>query len=304
MFTGTTLHLNEFNAQFGIQVIRDCNFAYIGKVGTNLRNRIVPCGLEKHLEQAMQDKSIVGVICPKELSELVLPHLGVAFSENPVSSAYQLHEHLIDIPSFQWKGFRSTIHPTTIIHPGAYVAEHDVVIGAGVVVYPNAVILPRTVIGAGSTIGAGSVIGTDAFEVNISTSPRSILRQAGGVRIGTNVDIQAKCTIVRATFGGFTEIGDETKLDCQVHVAHDCEIGKKCMIAACAEISGRVKIGNDCFIGPNASISNGCEIGNGAHVTIGAVVTRSVLPGDRVSGNFAVPHDRWLIFIKSLMQKN
>lgn len=300
MFSNRLYLLSSFADIAGIQVVRDCELAFVGKVPTALENRLVACRKRVHLNEAIQTSGIVGVLVPPDLAPDVPDELGLAVCADPVSALNRVQEQLALPSSGQWISAPTQIDPSAIIHPGAYVAPEDVVIGAQVVIYPNAVILPRTIIGEGSTIGAGTVVGTDAFDVDAASTPRRIIRQSGGVTIGRNVDIQAKCTIVRATYGGFTEIGDETKLDCQIHFAHDSRAGARVMIAACAEISGRVVIGDDTFIGPNASISNGVRIGSGAHVTIGSVVTQDVPDGRRVTGNFAVDHLSWLKFVRSV----
>lgn len=300
MFTQKEFQLSEFINIGNFNVIRDCLFQYAGKIGTNLNSRLVACRVRKHVEAAVVTPGISGVIVPLELLELVPDELGVAVATDPVIALNQVQSYLSSPVSGQWQDFKTKIHRTALISSGVHIAPWNVEICEGVVIHPNAVILSRVRIGPQSSIGPSSVVGTDAFEVDTSSSPAQIIAQSGGVQIGSDVDIQAKCTIVRATFGGFTEIGNETKLDCQVHLAHDCHVGKRVRIAACAEISGRVHIGDEAFIGPNVSISNGCRIGSRAHVTIGAVVTRDVEDGARVTGNFAVDHQRWLNFMRNV----
>jgi UDP-3-O-[3-hydroxymyristoyl] glucosamine N-acyltransferase LpxD len=300
MFTHKLLPFSKFQHQFGLNVERDCMFSYVGKIPTRLANRIVPCSNSLHIASAVAENGIVGIVTTKELAKEVPPQFSVAVSSDPQASCFDLHEALCGIPDFHWAGFESKIHPTAKIHSSAIIDQRDVVIGRECVVGPGAIIIGRSVIGDHSKIGPGAVVGCDAFEVNLHAKPRRVLLQAGGVQIGNSVEIQAKCTIVRATFGGFTTIGDETKLDCQIHVAHDCQIGKRVRIAACAEISGRVQIGDDVFIGPNCSISNGLTIGNDATITIGSVVVRDVENNMRVTGNFALPHQKWLAFIRTI----
>lgn len=300
MFTGNTLQLAIFDKRFGLTVERGCAFSFVGKVPTRLERRVVPCARKDHIEEAVAENGIVGIIASEALANKVPRHLGLAVSSDPVKSAMMLQSHISGIEGFQWKSFESRIHPGAVIYPGSYISKRDVVIGEGTVVFPNSVILPRAVIGKNCTIGPGTIVSTDAFEVDMSVDPCSFVRQSGGVHIADDVGIQANCTIVRATFGGFTDIGAGSKLDCQVHFAHDCSAGRNVRIAACAEISGRVTIGDRVFIGPNASVSNGISIGEGAKVTIGSVVTRDVLAGETVTGNFAVKHSAWLEFVKSL----
>lgn len=300
MFTQASFKLSQFGLIAGYRLVRECNFSFAGKIQTELTARVVACRGVEHVNEALRADGVTGLIVTEALQDMVPSPFGLAVADDPVGALNLLQEQLAAPESGQWLSADTEIHETAVVYPGAYVAPKDVVIGAGVIIYPNAVILPRSIISEGSTIGPGSVVGTDAFEIDSSCSPHRIIRQSGGVRVGKNVDIQAKCTIARATFGGFTEIGDESKFDCQVHLAHDCKTGKRVRIAACAEISGRVTIGEDAFLGPNVSISNGIKIGARAHVTIGAVVTRDVPAGGRVTGNLAIDHSKWLNFMRSI----
>ncbi len=300
MFTCNKIKLSEFSRILNLQIHRDCDFSYVGKIGTSLENRIVPCNSKNHILESISKSGIVGVITTHDLINLVPENIGLASSDNPIKTTLELHELISCMPDLQWKKFKSIIHPSVKIGSGAYVSEEDVKIGENSIIHPNATILPRSIIESNVMIGSGTVIGSDAFEVNKSANPRKILKQSGGVKIGKNVEILSNCTITRATFGGFTEIGDDCKIDCKVHVAHDCIIYEKVIIAACAEISGRVNIGSNSFIGPNVSITNGCTIGKDAHITIGSVVTTNVQDCARVSGNFAVEHNKWLQFIRAI----
>jgi UDP-3-O-[3-hydroxymyristoyl] glucosamine N-acyltransferase len=201
---------------------------------------------------------------------------------------------------FLWRHFDSEIHPTATIHPAAVVADRDVRIGANVQVGPTSVILERTVLDEGVRVGVGVTVGLDAFEIFEEANPRRILKQAGGVWIESGATILAKSTLVRATFGGFTRIRKNAMIDVLIHIAHDAIIGEGATVVACAEISGRCELGDGSYIGPNACIRNGVKIGRNATVSMGSVVTRDVADDATVSGNFAVDHQDWLQFVKSL----
>ncbi|RJT22570.1 hypothetical protein D5I55_12055 [Chakrabartia godavariana] len=300
MFTGHLFNLRDFTNIPGLGLQRDCQFAFVGKIPTRVEPRLVACGKASHISEALNEHGICGLIVPHELEELVPPQYGLALSAEPMAALMQIQTVLAREGSGQWQDFDTRIHPDAIIKTGAIIAERNVVIGNGTTVHPGAIICERSIIGENCSIGPGAVIGTDAFEVDTTTDPQRIVPQSGGVQIGNHVDIQAKCTVVRATFGGFTELGDETKFDCQVHFAHDSRTGRRVHIAACAEISGRVYFEDDVFVGPNVSITNGCRIGAGSFITIGSVVTRDVHPGGHVTGNFAVDHKKWLKFVGSV----
>ena len=124
---------------------------------------------------------------------------------------------------------------------------------------------------------------------------------AGTVRIGRGVDIHANCCVDRGLFGE-TAVGDATTIDNLVYVAHEVRIGERCRIGAHAVINGSAVLGDDAWIGPGAVLSNGISIGSQAIVTMGAVVTRDVPPSVRVSGNFAIDHERFLAHIRSIRQ--
>lgn len=300
MFTGNTLPLNGFSGKYGLEIWRDCNFAFVGKIPTRLKGRVVPCSTEDHISQAQNAAGVVGIVTTPELANSIPKHLGVAVAEKPMASLLLLQSHISEIPDFQWRSFKSRIHPLARIYPGAYVADKDVEIGQGTTIYPNAVVMPRSIIGERCTIGPGSVVCADAFEVDESVSPMAIVKQSGGVRIANDVDVLANSTLVRATFGGFTEIGQGTKIDNLVHIAHDCVIGDRALIVAGSVICGRVDIGSDVYTGPNSTVSNGISVDTGARVTLGSVVTRNVAERTTVTGNFAVEHKKWIAFMRSL----
>ena len=96
-------------------------------------------------------------------------------------------------------------------------------------------------------------------------------------------------------------IEDFCKIDNSVHVAHAVKVGKCTMIVANSGIGGRVTIGNNAWIGFGCTIRNGITIGNNSRVNMGAVVTKDVLDGQAVSGNFAVDHSIFINLMKSVI---
>ena len=299
MFTHTLTALSDLAERLSLDVRRDAQIAYVGKVPTRLTDRLVPCGKQAHLEDAARETGIAAYVVPPDLLDVVPAGAGIVVTDKPVLVAMQVHEFLAAQEGLLWAEFDTRIDPSAVIAPDAHIAPRNVVIGARSVVGPKAVILERSIVGADCEIGPGTVVGSEAFEQFPGISPKRILKQAGGVWIDDWVTIQALGTIVRATFGGFTRIGRETKMDAHVHVAHDCLVGKRVTITACSEISGRVEIGDDAYLGPNCTISNGVTIGSKATVTIGSVVVRDVPEATRVSGNFALPHENWLNLIRN-----
>ena len=97
-----------------------------------------------------------------------------------------------------------------------------------------------------------------------------------------------------------TIIGENSKTDNNVHIAHADKIGKRVFIAASTCIAGRVEIGNDVWIGPGVTVTNGISIGDKAHISIGSVVTKSVKGGEKVTGNFAIEHAKFINYLRKI----
>jgi len=189
------------------------------------------------------------------------------------------------------------LNPLVCIGDGCVISG-EVTIGDRTVIEPNVIISGKVTIGSDVYIKSGAVIGQKGFGFERDDSGTPILfPQLGGVRIGDRVEIGALTTIARGALGD-TVVSDDVKLDDHVHIAHNVEIGPRCLITAGAVVSGSVKIEGDVWIGPNATTTNTVKIGEGATISLGAVVARNVKPGTRVSGNFAEPHD---LFLKRML---
>lgn len=105
----------------------------------------------------------------------------------------------------------------------------------------------------------------------------------GWVVISDNVRIGSNCCIDRGTIGS-TYIGDGTKIDNMVHIAHNCKIGKNVIICAGVTFCGSVTVEDDVWLAPGTLIKEGVTIGKGAKTGLGAVVIEDVKPGALVYG--------------------
>lgn len=144
---------------------------------------------------------------------------------------------------------------------------------------------PKDEIAKDLIVGTDVVIGRDGFGwVRDEETKLVKMPHMGNVVIESNVQLGSMVCIDRAVTGS-TIIGEGTKIDNLVHIAHGAKIGKHCLIVAGAVIGGSSQIGDFCFIGINASIKNKVKIGNNVTVGMGAVVTKDVPDNWTVVGN-------------------
>lgn len=141
------------------------------------------------------------------------------------------------------------------------------------------------VYGKNCVIKDGAVIGKAGFgfERDVDGTPIRF-PHFGRVFLGDNVEVGANSVISKGAIED-TLVGDSTKIDDLVYIAHNCRIGKKVMIAGNATLCGGVQVGDSAWIGAGASIKQNIKIGEGAIVGMGAVVTRDVPAYATAAGN-------------------
>ena len=223
--------------------------------------------------------------------------------ENP-SGAFQVivHHFLAGCPPLT--GF-SGVHPTAVIHPGASIGK-GVSIGPYAVVDQEAIIGDRTFLGAFTFIGPrtrvgndcaihphvtiregcilgdrviiqpGAVIGSCGYGYLTGTDGRHTkLEQLGNVVIENDVEIGANTTVDRARFQS-TVIREGTKIDNQVQVAHNVEIGRHSLIVAQVGIAGSARLGNHVVLGGQTAVNGHTQIGDGVRVAACSGVSKSL----------------------------
>ena len=175
-----------------------------------------------------------------------------------------------------------------VLYPGVYVGRGSR-IGADTVAYPNAVIREGVRIGARCVLHAGVCIGSDGFGFVPMGGVWMKIPQVGTVEIGDDVEIGSNTAVDRATFG-VTKVGNGVKIDNLVQIGHNVQIGENSVIAGMAGVAGSTVIGSQVRIGASAGINGHITIGDGASIAARSGVTRSVAPGQVVSGYPAMDH--------------
>ena len=193
------------------------------------------------------------------------------------------------IGSFSTVGENSIIGEKCIIENQVFIGN-NVKIGNGCLIYPGVKILDDTIIGQNCIIHSSTTIGSDGFGFapNDDGSYKKI-PQTGNVVIGDNVEIGSSSTLDRATLGS-TIINNGVKLDNQIQIAHNVEIGENTAIAAQSGVAGSTKIGKNCMIGGQVGIIGHIKIGDNVKIQAQAGVTSNIESNSRVTGTPAISY--------------
>ena len=186
--------------------------------------------------------------------------------------------------SFSYVGQNVVLGENVKIYPNCFVGD-NVSIGDNVILFAGAKIYSETVIGSNCTIHSGAIIGADGF--GFAPNPDGTytkIPQIGNVIIEDNVDIGSCTTIDRATMGS-TIIRKGVKLDNQIQIAHNVEIGENTVIAAQTGVAGSTKIGKNGMIGGQVGISGHLTIGNNVRIQAQSGVGRNIKDDEILQGS-------------------
>ena len=186
--------------------------------------------------------------------------------------------------SFSYVGNNVILGDNVKIYPNCFIGD-NVVIGDNALLFAGAKIYSETIIGNNCTIHSGAIIGSDGF--GFAPNPDGTytkIPQIGNVIIEDNVDIGSCTTIDRATMGS-TIIRKGVKLDNQIQIAHNVEIGDNTVIAAQTGVAGSTKIGKNGLIGGQVGISGHLTIGNNVRIQAQSGVGRNIKDNEIVQGS-------------------
>jgi UDP-3-O-[3-hydroxymyristoyl] glucosamine N-acyltransferase len=186
--------------------------------------------------------------------------------------------------AFAYIGENVKIGDNVKIYPNVYIGD-NVKIANDVIIFPGVKIYSETIIGSNCVLHSGAIIGADGFGFSPDeTGKYSKVPQIGNVIIEDNVDIGAGTTIDRATLGS-TIIREGVKLDNQIQIAHNVEIGSNTAIAAQTGIAGSTKIGKNCMIGGQAGFAGHLQIGDRVRIQAQSGIGRNVKDDEILQGS-------------------
>ncbi|MCO6176327.1 UDP-3-O-(3-hydroxymyristoyl)glucosamine N-acyltransferase [Flavobacterium sp. NRK F10] len=186
--------------------------------------------------------------------------------------------------SFSYVGKNVTIGNNVKIYPNSFIGD-NVVIGDNTILFAGVRIYSETVIGNNCTIHSGSIIGSDGFGfAPQEDGTYKKVPQIGNVIIEDNVEIGSCTTIDRATLGS-TVIRKGVKLDNQIQIAHNVEIGENTVIASQTGVAGSTKIGKNCQIGGQVGIVGHITIGDNVRIQAQSGIGKSLKDNEVVQGS-------------------
>ncbi len=269
--------INSIAERFNCEIIGEENLMATGinEIHKVQAGDITFVDVEKYYKKSIHSAATIIIIdkeaeCPEGKALLLC--------ENPFEVYNQLiKDHRPFEPLSATISESALIHPSSIIEPNVVIGHH-VRIGKNCYIQANVTISDYTIIGDHVTIQSGTIIGTDAFYFKKEEGRYKKWRSGGRVVIHDHVEIGAGCTINKGVSGD-TIIGEGTKIDCQVHIAHGVEVGKNCLFAAQVGIGGKTIIEDNVVLYGQVGIIHSLRIGAGAIVMAGAGVAKDLEGG-------------------------
>ncbi len=292
----------------------ECRVSGIGSLDEAEPGQLAFLASKRFRPYLRQTRASVVILGPDAAGECPTHAL---ISDNP-QLAYALAATALTAKTLPEPGVHATavVDPSASVHERAHIGAHCV-IGAGSVIGEDVYIGPNCVIGEQCEIGEGSrlvasvtlcdgtrvgrrclihpaaVLGSDGFGLARDGERWVKIPQLGRVVLGDDVEVGAGVTIDRGALKD-TVLRDGVKLDNQVHIAHNVEIGAHTAMAAQVGIAGSTRIGAGCTLAGQAGISGHLELADGVHVSGLTAVSRSLRqPGLYTSTVPAIPHDQW-----------
>ena len=206
-----------------------------------------------------------------------------------VSDSAEIASNVTAYP-FVFIGENAKVADNVVLYPGVYVGD-DCRIGKDTIIHPNTVLHKGTIIGERVVIHSNSVIGCSGYGYAPDGSTYYKIPQIGITVIEDDVDIGANTTINRAVLGE-TRIRRGTKIDSEVMIAHNVEIGEDVLVTSQVGIAGSVQIGNNVILAGGSGVAGHIKVGDNVKVGGWTGVTSDLPSGGTFLGTPAIEIER------------
>lgn len=264
---------------------------------------------ERRLKMA-EASDAIAVIAPRNLTSEIKTMLYVDDPRSAFGRAMELYDwRRLPMPGIErdahvaqsamvharaYVGAGAVIGEKAFISEGAVIGANSYIgdgaeIGKDTIIYPNVTIYAHCIIGSKVIIHSGTVIGADGFGYQPGENGWQKIPHLGYVIIEDDVEIGANTCIDRGT-SGTTLIGQGTKIDNLVQIAHNVKVGKNSLIIALVGIAGSVEIGNNVIVAGQTGILDHVKIADNCKFAVRSGVTKDSVEGESYSGYPAQPH--------------
>ena len=269
----------------------DNSLFFINKgITNNVRNIKGVCLIEN---SSQKDNFQNNILIPSENPKLDFCNLINEFciKKEKKSEFVKINNSLISDTSV--KGFNFSIGKFSTIDANVEIGN-NVIVGNNVSISENCFIgndvhimdgacIENSIIGNNVTISQNTVIGKNGFGFHSGYPNSKIFFHIGGVKIGNDVFIGSNCNIDRGHIND-TTIGDFVRIDNQVHIAHNCQIGKNSILAGKSAISGSVNLGKNLILAGDVGIADNITIGRNSLISAGTKVFKNFPENSKIGG--------------------
>jgi UDP-3-O-[3-hydroxymyristoyl] glucosamine N-acyltransferase len=231
---------------------------------------------------------------PEEAEQTGIHHTAVVGEGARISPEARLDAHVV-------VGAGARIADGVWLEAGTVVGE-DADIGRDCRIGPNATLYASSRLGERVRVHAGAVLGSDGFGYAADSQGRHAkIPQLGWLEVGDDVEIGANAAIDRGALEA-TVIGTGTKIDNQVHIAHNCRLGEHCVVAGQSGFAGSAELGDRCILGAQVGIAGHLRVAPGTMLAARAGVIGDIDTPGTYAGFPHQPHGEWRRMQASLRQ--
>lgn len=273
------------------ELLRDAEFQDLGYSHDPGYLMLTFCDNIYYLNKVLANSSVSAIITNPCLVDKVPEQYGLVVSNDPRNTFFDVYVRLLSMGCFHFcqetgMGENCKIAKSALISPNTFIGD-NVIIGENVVIHDN------VIIGDGTRIESGAVVGAQGILYVFLKDRIKFVEQVGGVVLGKEVTLLANSVVARSIFPNApTRIDDYALVGISSNIGHDSHIGESSRILGNCVVAKSAKVGKMVAMGTSSVIRENITIGDYARVQAGSIVVEDVGENMRVSGNFAMDHNK------------